>query len=331
MGAGSIGCFVGGRLMAAGEEVVLVGRERLGREIGEHGLTVSDCEAETRRVAAGEVRYSSEARDLAGCDVVLCCVKSAQTSEVARELAGIVRPDALVVSLQNGVSNPDRLREHLGQERVVPAIVGFNVVAQGGGRFHRGTTGPLMVGRAELRGPLAALRATGLEIETHADLVPHQWTKLIVNLNNAVSALSGAPTQELLARPGYRKVIAAVVREALSVLRVAGISPAALRGVPLAVMPMVLRLPTPLVRLVTRRQIRADAEARSSMWEDLERRRSTEVDDLNGAIVGLADRVGAEAPLNRRIVALVHEAERRGDGSPGLGERELWRAVHAPT
>lgn len=328
MGAGSIGCFVGGRLLAAGgAEVVLVGRERLGREIAEHGLTVSDCESETRHVPASDVTYTSDPRDLARCDAVLCCVKSAQTSEVAEKLAGILEPEALVVSLQNGVSNPDRLREHLGHERVVPGIVAFNVVAQGGGRFHRGTTGSLMLGRAELAGALTALGATGLDLETHADLVPHQWTKLIVNLNNALSALSGAPTRELLSRPGFRKVIAAVVREALSVLRAAGISPAPLRGVPLAVMPTVLRLPTPLVRLVTRRQIRADPQARSSMWEDLERRRSTEVDDLNGAIVSLADRVGVDAPINRRIVALVHEAEQRGDGSPGLGERELWRAV----
>jgi 2-dehydropantoate 2-reductase len=146
----------------------------------------------------------------------------------------------------------------------------------------------------------------------------------MVNLNNAVSALSGAPTRTLLLTPGYRRVIAALIGEALSVLRQAGIRPAKLRGVPVGVMPFVLRLPTSLVRLVTRAQMRVDPEARSSMWEDLTRGRPTEVDFLNGEIVKLAEKVGGEAPLNRRVVELVHRAEKATAGSPELDPEALW-------
>ena len=86
-------------------------------------------------------------------------------------------------------------------------------------------------------------------------------------------------------------------------------------------------MPTFIVKLVTAAQMKVDPEARSSMWEDLQRGRPTEVDWLNGEIVDLARKVGVDAPLNARIVALVHEAE-GGTGSPNLGADALWRALH---
>ena len=329
MGAGSIGCFVGGRLIDAGAEVVLVGRRRLGDEIAASGMSLIDLEHEPVTVAAERVRFETEPGALAGCDAVLCCVKSGQTAATASILDEVLGPKAAVVSLQNGVSNARVLRQRLGDRLVVAGIVGFNVVSKGGGVFHRGTTGPLMLGDgiAEIPAVLAALQATGLEIQTPADLERHQWTKLIINLNNAVSALSGAPSRELVLSPGYRRIVAALVGEALQVLSVASIKPAPLRGVPLRIMPAILRMPTPIVRLVTSRQMKFDPEARSSMWEDLERRRPTEVDHLNGEIVELADRAGVKAPLNRRIVELVHAAEQAASGSPGLDAGALWTAL----
>ena len=122
----------------------------------------------------------------------------------------------------------------------------------------------------------------------------------------------------------------AVIGEALDVLAAAGIKPAPLRGVPLGVMRTVLKLPTPLVRLVTRAQMRVDPEARSSMWEDLDKGRPTEIDYLNGEIVKLADEIGAPAPVNRRIVALVREAEKTSPGSPNIPADELWQRLHDP-
>jgi 2-dehydropantoate 2-reductase len=95
-------------------------------------------------------------------------------------------------------------------------------------------------------------------------------------------------------------------------------------------MPAVMGLPTPLVRLVTRAQMKVDPEARSSMWEDLTRGRPTEVDYLNGEIVDLAAKVGAPAPINARIVSLVHAAEKKGPGSPGLDPHSLWSQLQTP-
>jgi 2-dehydropantoate 2-reductase len=89
----------------------------------------------------------------------------------------------------------------------------------------------------------------------------------------------------------------------------------------------VLRLPTPVVRLVSRAQLKIDPEARSSMWQDLMAGRATEVDYINGEIVRLAESCGTRAPLNERLVHIVHESERAGVGSPKLSAEELWRRI----
>ena len=326
MGSGSIGCYVGGKLLAAdAARVTFVGRPRVKEELAAHGLTVRDGDGE-RRVEASRVDFHTEASVLAACPIVLCCVKSAATAETAKMLDGIIAGDALVASFQNGVRNPLALGLHLPGRTILPAIVGFNVVSKGGGVFHRGMDGPIALEASSdpRAGELAAaLRRAGLPVETPRDIAPDQWTKLLVNLNNAVSALSGAPTQRLLRDAGYRRLVAAVIDEGLGVLRAAGIRPAKLRGVPVEWMPRILRMPTPIVRLVTRAQTRVDPEARSSMWEDLEKRRPTEVDYLNGEIVALAERSSTAAPLNRRIVELVRAAERAERGSPNLSADAL--------
>jgi 2-dehydropantoate 2-reductase len=324
VGAGSIGCYVGGRLLASGAaEVIFVGRARLRDELTAHGLTVRDLDGAPATIAPEAIVFETDVARLAGCDAVLCCVKSAQTAGVGAELAAVLAPDAVVVSLQNGVRNAEVLREQLPGRRVIAGIVSFNVVSRGDGLFHRTMSGPIMLETRD--GPLTrALAAAGLDLELRDDLAPDQWTKLLVNLNYAVSALSRAPTRQILLSPGYRRIVAAVVAEAVGVLRVASIRTAKLRGVPIGLMPHVLRLPTPLVRLVTRAQMKVDPEARSSMWEDLTRGRPTEVDFLNGEIVRVAERAGVTAPINRRIVELIHQAEQTGPGSPDLAAPELW-------
>ena len=331
MGAGAIGSYVGGMLAATGDaDVVLVGRSWLRDEIAACGLTVRAFGGAGRVVDADRIAVDTEPGALAGCDAVLCCVKSAHTADAARALAGVVAPGAVVASLQNGLRNADALRAELSDRRVVAGIVGFNVVAPGGGVFQRTTDGPLMLEACDeprWRRVVDALASAGLDVAERADIVPDQWTKLLINLNNAVSALSGAPTRDLILTAGYRRIVSAVVGEGVRVVKAAGIRPARFRGVPIGLMPRMLRLPSPVVRVLARAQMKVDPEARSSMWADLERRRPTEVDYLNGEIVALADRAGIDAPLNRRIVALVRDAERAGAGSPQLLAEQLWSAL----
>jgi 2-dehydropantoate 2-reductase len=328
MGAGSIGCYVGGRIAAAGEaDVTLVGRPSLQGTARSRGLTLREFDRE-EWVAPAKFRFETAPEALATCDVVLVCVKSGATSEVGAMLATALRPDCVVVSLQNGVRNPEVLRAELPQHRVVVGVVGFNVVLREGATLHHTTTGPLVLEtRPEDHPWVDALRSAGLDVEELDPIAPEQWTKLLVNLNNAISALSGAPTRTMILSPGHRRAMTMLLDEGLGVLAAAGIETAKFRGVPLPVMSFVLKLPTPLVRIIVRAQLRVDPESRASMWQDLQRHRTTEVDFLNGEIVRLAERCGVAAPLNRRIVELVHEAERADRGSPGMTADELIAAM----
>jgi 2-dehydropantoate 2-reductase len=319
VGAGAIGRYIGAQLGPPHEVVFRVRRpDELGVRIDARELGGSNTR--TLTWPAGQPPVGS----VAGCDAVLVCVKSGATAEIARELAGELRADAIVVSLQNGVRNAERLRAELPRHRVLAGIVGFNVVRDDP-VVQRTTTGPLAIERDPAAEPLVrTLRDSGLLVDTPRDIVRHQYTKLLVNLGNAVSALSGAPTRDMMLSRGYRRILASLIAEALTVLRGAKIKPARLRGIPVGIVPMMMRLPTSIVRIVARGQLEGiDPEARSSMWDDLQRGRATEIDELNGEIVRIADRVRVPAPRNRRVVELVRDAERAAAGSPKLTAEAL--------
>ena len=333
MGAGSIGCFVGGKLVSAGEtKVTFIGRDTKRIELEQHGLSIKDSNNPTLTIPADQFTFTSDINALKSCHIVLCCVKSAQTREVGQQLAEVLAPDALVISLQNGLGNARILTEELPNHTVLACVVGFNVVTKEEGLYHCGMPGDLLMESSEhprLQEFLQQCAAGQLPAKAAEDIKPDQWTKLLVNLNNAVSALTGMPTRQMLLTPDCRKLIAAIVDEALQVLKAAGIKPAKLRGVPPSWMPPILRMPTFLVRLVTGAQLKVDPEARSSMWEDLQRNRLTEVDFLNGELVQLAESLGQDAPLNRRITELIHKAEQANQGSPNISPKWLWQLLHS--
>jgi 2-dehydropantoate 2-reductase len=325
MGTGAIGGFVGGRLAVTGSDVVFIGRERLKREVDENGLRVVDLDGAIARLPPDRVAFAMDVDHLTSCDVVLCCVKSGATADTAKELRRVLKRDAIVVSLQNGVRNPDELRAHLDQ-KVLAGIVNFNVLSKGKATFRRATNGPLIIERAPEASAdalEAALVAAGFEVERPEDIRAIQWAKLIINLNNSVSALSDRPTAQIILSAGYRRVLSALMAEAVGVLMAAGIKPARLGLFPIPAIVRLLRLPTFVVRIVARAQLKIDPEARSSMWEDLTARRLTEVDWINGEVVRLSETCGAAAPLNRRVVEVVHDAEKAARGSPRLSAEAL--------
>ncbi|HEX6375281.1 MAG TPA: 2-dehydropantoate 2-reductase [Allosphingosinicella sp.] len=317
MGAGSIGCFVGGAWAAAGVPVSFVGRERIGREIEEHGLTLSDYSGWRVRLAPEQVDYSTKPAALAKADIIALCVKSTGTVAAAKEIARHARKGALVVSFQNGVSNVATLRSILKQRfEAVAGMVGYNVAALGQGRFHKGVAGELI---AEDVPPLRALAErigdgpAALRLST--DMTAIAWGKLLINLNNAVNALSGRTLIEQLKERDYRRVGAAAIVEALAILDAAGIKPAKIGPVPPRLIPHVIAAPDFIFNLFLRIQ-KVDARARSSMADDLKAGRPTEIDYLNGEVVKLAKALGREAPVNEAIVSLVRQAE--------AGVEHLW-------
>lgn len=310
-GAGSVGCFIGGAWAAAGVPVTFVGRERIGREIGENGLTLTDYSGWRARLSPDQVEFSTKPGALADADVIALCVKSTGTSAAAKEIARNAKKGALVASFQNGVSNVETLREALKSRfETVAGMVPYNIAALGHGRFHKGVAGDLL---AEDVPPLRALAERigdgPARLLLSSDMPAIAWGKLLINLNNAVNALSGRTLLEQLKERDYRRVVAASILEALGLLEAAGIEPAKIGPVPPKLLPHVIASPNLIFNNLFLKIQKIDARARSSMADDLKAGRPTEIAYLNGEVVKLARTLGRAAPVNEAIVSLVRQAE----------------------
>ena len=321
-GAGSIGCFVGGMLAAAGARVALLARPRVIQEIQDHGLRLTSFEGFERQIAPGQLTLSEDPRILADAGVVLVTVKSADTPGIAELIARHAPSDADVVSLQNGVGNASVLRERMPGRRVLAAMVPFNVVAPAPGRFHRATSGDIIIEQDDA-GTAARLSVPGLTMRPTADIAGVQWGKLLVNLNNALNALADLPLREQLAQRAWRRLFADQIAEGLAAIKAEGIRPVSATPVPVSWMPHLLRLPDAVFAVLLGRTMKIDPEARSSMWEDLQRGRRTEIDYLQGVITDIADRRQLQVPLSRRVKALIRRAEATGQGSPKLTPEQI--------
>jgi len=321
-GAGSIGCFVGGMVAAAGRRVALLARPRVIEEIEGNGLRLTSFEGLERTIASNRLTLSDDPSIFGDAGVVLVTVKSADTPDIADIIARHAAADAVIVSLQNGVGNLSLLRQRLPGRRVLGGMVPFNVIALGEGRFHRATSGDIVVEQDD-GGTADKLSVPGLKMRPTRDIAGVQWGKLLVNLNNALNALADLPLRQQLAQRAWRTLFADQIAEGLAAIRAEGIRPISSTPVPVSWTPHLLRLPDALFNMILGRTMKIDPEARSSMWEDLQRGRRTEIDYLQGVITAIADRRGLEVPLSRRIVALIKSAEAAGKGSPRLTPEQI--------
>ncbi|MFN3436467.1 MAG: 2-dehydropantoate 2-reductase [Acidovorax sp.] len=314
LGAGAIGCYVGGRLAAHGQPVCLVGRPHALEPIAQHGLKVTDLDGFDRTVPVSALQLAHTLADAAPSadSIILLCVKSGATESAARELAAACAP---FISLKTGVDKVAGATAVAPGLNMLAGMVPYNVVLRGA-QVHRATAGHLQLQRDAVTERIAQVfNAAGLATVLPADIRAVQWGKLLLNLNNPVNALSDLPLRQELLDRDCRRVFAALQTEALHVMARAGITPAQVTAVSPTLMPHVLRLPNWLFTRLAKRMLQIDATARSSMWDDLEAGRVTEIDALSGAVVRLAAQHGARAPLNARMCELLGGPRQRLTGA----------------
>jgi len=321
-GAGSIGCYVGGTLAREGRSIKLFVRPYLENIIQKYGLRISDLEGRDSVFSAIDIAITSDpAKALANADIILVSVKSGATAEMGQVIASYAPSNCVVVSLQNGVNNAEILQTKIGMSRkVVAGMVPFNIVherKEGPAHFHRSTLGAIVIGTgvADLK---SILDVPGLKIDEDPNIKAVLWTKLLVNLNNAPNALSGTSIFEGISDRGWRIIFAQQIEEALRVYRAAGIKPTAIAGRPAWLIPWLLRLPNFAFTRIAPQMGSVDPRARTSMLEDLERGRPTEIDYLHGIIALLARNSGLPTPMIDEMIRLVKQAEMAGKGSPRL-------------
>jgi 2-dehydropantoate 2-reductase len=294
VGAGAVGCYFGGMLARAGARVTLIGRPVHVDVWTRDGLFLDSIAfQETIPVAA-----STEMAAARDADLVLFSVKTPDTEDAARQLAHYVRSDALVVSLQNGVDNVERMRV-AGVLDSIAAVVYVASSMPAPGRVKHGGRGDLLIGDlpgrsrpprdADLTRVSEWFGAAGVPCRVSPNIEADLWTKLITNAAlNAISAVAHATYGEAAANADVRDLIRQLVNECVAVARADGVVLPALDYVQ-----MVLDF------------AHAIGAIYSSTAQDLLRRRRTEIDALNGFVVRRGTELGVPTPVNQTLLALV--------------------------
>lgn len=292
-------------MVEGGAKVRFIGRDRYKAAIAENGLSLSQFDAAATRLDT--VDFETDMAALAGSDIIGLCVKSQDTAEAATRIQKHA-PTAWVISFQNGVSNLPTLRAALPDARISGAVVPFNVTSPSPGRFHRGTAGDLVIGPKAPDALLSALQRAEVGVQVVEDIDGYLWAKLLVNLNNALNALSGGPLREGLIQRDYRRVLVRMIEEGLSVAEAEGVTVATFNGRGPNALLKIMSKPDWLYRIIMDRVVKIDRTARSSMLDDLELGRASELDYLQGEIVRRAARLGLGVPVNRTVMDAVKAA-----------------------
>ena len=297
MGAGAVGCYYGAMLARAGHDVVLVARQQHVEAIAARGLRLQTAlfDAQVRLAA------SVDARAVQGADVVLFCVKSTDTESAGACVLPFLKADALVVCLQNGVDNADRLRGVLPMHDVAAAVVYVATEMAGPGHVKHNGRGELVIApstsAAISSSALAqALVAAGVPTEISNNVRGALWAKLTLNCAyNAVSAITQLPYGKTAAGVGIHEVTRDLVAECLAVAAAEGVD-----------------IPGDIDAAV--RKIAETMQSQySSTAQDLARGRRTEIDYLNGFVVRRGEALGVATPVNRAMWALVKLLESKTD------------------
>jgi 2-dehydropantoate 2-reductase len=290
IGAGAVGCYYGGLLLRAGHDVTFIGRQPHVDAINAHGLLL-DTHMFKGHLPA---RAATDTTTLALSDLVLVCVKSADTEEAGRSLAGRLRPETSVLSLQNGVDNAPRLGAVTGHA-VIPVVVYVGSAMAGPGHVRHHGGGDLAIGASPASEALAqTFEAAGIHTTIADDILVTLWSKLVINCAfNALSAVADISYGPLLEVEGARDVVTAAVQEAIAVARACGVS------LPADLIDHILKIPANM------------PNQKSSTAQDLARGKRSEIDFLNGYVVRKGAELGIATPTNRALQVMVKLAERR--------------------
>jgi 2-dehydropantoate 2-reductase len=301
MGAGAVGCYFGAMLARAGARVRLIGRPALVDAVTREGLRFEGVNFKGRITLSA----TSDPGGVADAGLVLFSVKSGDTDDAARAIAPHLAPGTVVLSLQNGVDNVERLRGNIANV-VVPAVVyvGAEIPApgvirhNGRGDLVIGEFGPSRIGDALVAKLAAYFAGASIPTRVSDNVEGELWWKLILNCAyNAVSALGRSRYGPMMAMPQVRQVMSEAVREIMALAKAKGVQ---------------IAMPDPVEAVL--RFGDAMPQAISSTAQDLQRGRPTEIDYLNGYVVRECDARGLPAPVNRTLYALVKLLELREPG-----------------
>lgn len=291
MGAGAVGCYFGAMLARHGHDVVLIGRPQHVEAIRNNGGVKLDSKVFTGVIPIGA---ATEPAGVQGADVVLFCVKSGDTESAGRSMAPFLKDSATILSLQNGVDNPDRLQPLLRQV-VVPAAVYVATEMGGPGHVIHHGRGDLVIGASAASESIAAqLSAAAIPTKVSDRVIDQLWAKLVINCAyNALSAVAQLPYGRLFDVNGVREVMRNVVEECAAIADALGVA-----------------LPNDMYASVVA-LVSAMPNQYSSTAQDVARGRPSEIDFLNGYVVRKGRELNIPTPVNLTLHSMVKLKELR--------------------
>ncbi|MCI5113299.1 MAG: 2-dehydropantoate 2-reductase [Candidatus Electrothrix sp. AW1] len=299
IGTGAMGCLFGGLLTEDGADVQLLGvRKQQINTLNKQGLAIV-YQGKKRII---RVRATVDPAEITGTELAVLFVKHAQTAEAARSAASLLGSTGYALTLQNGMGNAEILADILGKDRVLCGTTAQGAMVLKSGKVQHSGNGETVLGmwgqgKDAIEDPVGGavgtevakiFSAAGISSKTVDDIIPVLWKKLFVNVGiNAITALTGLRNGQLLAHEDARLLIRDVVAEAMAVAKAYSIE-----------------LPADILEHVEQ-VAQATASNRSSMGQDIDNQRPTEIDAINGYIVRKAEKVGLAVPVNQTLVRLV--------------------------
>ena len=297
VGAGAMGSLFGTLLAEGGHAVWLfdVWQEHIDA-VNQNGVTL-EFDGRTRRV---RLKATTDPLQIGEAELVLVFVKATQTKSAAKTAARLAGSKGLVMTLQNGMGNAETIAHIITPRRILVGTTAHGATMLGSGSIRHAGTGPTTVGmwadgeKEFQNARQIADQFTQIGIETTAvkDVRPVIWDKLLVNVGiNAITALTGIKNGQILDLELTCELSRAAIEEAASVAQARGIQ--------------MRKDPATHVFQVAA----ATAANRSSMGQDVDHGRPTEIEAINGFVVREAESLGISAPVNRTLTALVQTLE----------------------
>jgi 2-dehydropantoate 2-reductase len=297
MGTGAVGAYFGAKLAAASHDVAFIARGAHLEAMSKHGLTVKSYQGDLQ---VRDALFSADLEQIGTVDLVLFCVKSYDTDSVAPALAPIVGTKTVILSMQNGIDNTEKIARHWGAARCLPGVVYVGASLAGPGVIEHSTGGRIIFGSPNgAPGPATslveqALAAAQIPFEVSADIRQVQWHKLLWNAAFcAISCLTRATTQEIVESAALRKLAVDCMTEVRAAATAAGVT-----------------LKAEAIE-ETLNFSRTLGHFKPSMRQDLEAGKPLEYEAFNGIVIRQLASAGQPAPTNSVFYAALEFLDQR--------------------
>ena len=311
IGAGAIGNLVAGYLRLKGEEVSLVGHAESARQIKENGLVISGVRGNFN------IKIDVDSHLSYKPDLVILATKTQDIEEALKENLSFIR-EAIVLTTQNGVRADDLVSKFVPKEKIISSIVMFGATYLEPGKVVHNFEGNWIIGKIfgknneQVKAISEVLSKAFPSIVTE-DIRGMKYLKIFVNANNCIPAILGKSMQEAFSDIEVSRISIAIWKEGLEVIKKAGINLVSLPDFPLERLMKLTAMPTQeAAKIYSGIMMNLSKEPLyGSILQSIKRGKASEIDYINGEFASLAQKNGFEAPLNKKLVEMVHQVEAR--------------------